>query len=90
MKSEKLLTRFKDVNLYVGFTDEEKVNNYEYLFNLTNSTGGDAPANSLFNINTLKSLYNIKFVDIVADPTMDDIDLTDYTDLATTLGLSVE
>ena len=70
------------MNLYVGFSEEEKVKNYEFLFDLYNSTGGDPPATSQFNITTLKALYDIKFVDIVSDLTLDDIDLTGYDDLA--------
>jgi hypothetical protein len=37
---------------------EESVHNFEFLFNLTNSTGGDPPPQSLFNITTINLLLN--------------------------------
>lgn len=49
---------FTDVNLYNDLGDNTA--NFEYLFNLTNSTGGKEPeASSLFNIDTLKTLIDL-------------------------------
>jgi len=52
-----LFQQFGSVKMYVSDM-EESVHNFEFLFNLTNSTGGDPPAQSLFNITTINLLLN--------------------------------
>ncbi|CDW87257.1 cd36 family protein [Stylonychia lemnae] len=92
LKQDKLYQRFKDVKLFVGFSAKDKPLNYEYLFQLIDDQGNEPPSKSLFNMDTIKALYNVPFVDILDEkkPQPEDIDLTGYQDVATLLGLSVE
>ena len=55
--NEVLMKQFGNVFMFLSDMDE-KVQNFEFLFNLTNSTGGDPPAQSLYNITTMNLLLN--------------------------------
>jgi hypothetical protein len=83
-------TMFADIVLYNDTRDGDV--NYEYLFNLTNSTGGDEPEpSSLFNVDTLKQLISLgqNTKDIVNDTSGNaDLNLDSWTELTTTLGLA--
>ena len=74
---------------------EAPTTNYEHLFSLQNSTGGDPAANSLFNITTLQTLVNLgsNTTNIVKNPEMTygvDFDIesdSNWTNLTSYLGL---
>jgi hypothetical protein len=61
-----IITRFTDINLYNSKLADT---NFEYLFYLTNSEGGDPDARSLFNVDTLKQLISLgqNTVDVTVD-----------------------
>ena len=63
--------------------------NYEYLFNLTNTTGGDPNPSSLFNLDTLKQLIQTgeNTLDVIDNPHLNSVDLSNFTNLTTILGL---
>jgi hypothetical protein len=48
---------FEPIKMYVSMSDPSM--NYEHLFNLTNSEGGDPDSSSLFNVQTLKELIRM-------------------------------
>ena len=48
---------FQDIYLYNNLSDPNS--NYEYLFNLTNSVGGDPDPSSFFNVQTLKQFIDL-------------------------------
>jgi len=79
---------FQDVALFVDKSDKDS--NYEYLFDLTNAEGGDPDANSLFNVNTLKTLISLGEAtpDIIEDFFTTLVLGQEWTDLTTTLGLA--
>jgi hypothetical protein len=65
--------------------------NYEYLFNMTNSTGGDPDSTSLFNLDTLKALLQAgdDTIDIIEDikATNDNLNLKAFDNVTKTLQL---
>ena len=91
------MTGVKLYNDTQGQGQEPPTDNYEYLFTLQNSSGGDPEPHSLFNVETLQKLCDLGEVvtNIITEPdkTYDvDFNLTadaNWTSLADTLGLSV-
>ena len=88
------------VKLYkdtAGEGSEPPNDNYEYLFTLENSSGGDPDPHSLFNVQTLKTLCDLgaEVTNIISEPDKTwnvDFNLTadaNWTALADTLGLDV-
>ena len=99
--SAKNIEAMKDVKLYndtAGPSDlEPPTDNYEYLFTLKNSSGGDPDPHSLFNVQTLMKLCELgeNVTNIITEPDKTyDVDFNlsadgNWTSLADTLGLSV-
>ena len=91
------MTGVKLYNDTQGQGQEPPTDNYEYLFTLQNSSGGDPEPHSLFNVETLQKLCDLGevVINIITEPdkTYDvDFNLTadaNWTSLADTLGLSV-
>jgi hypothetical protein len=74
--------------MYISDTNKS-VHNFEWLFNLTNSTGGDPPPQSLFNITTINLLLNasVGIVDIIENPNLTSpMNLSNYTNVTKVLG----
>lgn len=86
-----LTNQFKNVELYVDYKDA-KAHNFEALFSLQNSTGGDPDVTSLFNLDTLQMLLNTSagMPDIVDKPDQfqHTIDLSGYQKVTDRLKLN--
>ena len=99
--SAKNVEAMKDVKLYndtAGPSESEPpTDNYEYLFTLKNSSGGDPDPHSLFNVQTLMKLCELgeNVTNIITEPDKTyDVDFNlsadgNWTSLADTLRLSV-
>ena len=93
---------FKDVKLYDSTTGVDPntppTTNYEYLFMMQDTAGGDPAASSLFNITTLQTLCDLgaNVTNIIADKSATwgvDFDLskeTGWVSLSDNLGLSLK
>ena len=83
---------FSDVEMYRSTVDPT-AENMEYLFDLVDPvTGGDPAAHSLFNLTTLQTLISLgqSTPNVINDTTITygtDFDLSDWTEIGTTLGL---